>query len=109
MIHDTLFDLPAPNGKVSTRHERAAKVRDWKKRHAIWTHYAEGCGWLAFSVPEACTLLKGYGLTRQEKRDPMLLFANYCRLIDEAGISADGAGTEFEAVSQIAGRLETDV
>lgn len=97
-MSESLFDLsPVTRPRVSNR----AQVAALKKEHGIWTHYAKGCGWLAVCIPKALELLKGYGLSEEEKSNPVELVGGYGRLIDESGLSVDGGETELKTVEAL--------
>lgn len=80
----------------------------WMKRTktelAIFTHYFPEGKWMAFSHARAVEFLDGYQLTREHKSNPMECFAAHCRLLDEAGMVADGQPTEMDAVEFVAMR-----
>lgn len=83
-----------------------------REKYGIFTHAIEGVfvgkkDWMAFSVPQCLKNLNGYNLTDEEKKDPISLFAGYCRLMDERGLLTEGHRTEFEAVSAIVENLES--
>ena len=80
----------------------AQKIAAWKEQWGVWTHYAEGSDWLAVEVRQCHEKLKGYNLALEEINDPMLMFIGYSRLIDEAGLCADGFPSEEEACKALA-------
>jgi hypothetical protein len=100
---ERLFDVPQDH--LSKRQIRRAEIKALKEKHGIYTNYCEGLGWLALSMPQCINAVKGYGLTEEEKTYAPALMAGYCRLLEEAGLLADGCASEYEAVKQIADRL----
>ena len=55
-------------------------------------------------MDECCWKLEGYGLTKEQQTDGVMLMAGYCRLIDEAGLIHFGQ-TEHEACESLVTRL----
>ena len=82
--------------------KRAQELLAWKEQWGVWTHYAEGSDWLAVAIGRCHEQFKGYDLTPEELAYPDELFVSYCRLIDEAGLCADGCATEEEACKALA-------
>jgi hypothetical protein len=103
-MNDRLFDVPQDH--LSKRQLRRAEIKALKEKHGIYTNYCAELGWLALSMPECVEKVKGYGLTEEEKTYGPELMAGYCRLLEDAGLLADGCASEYEAVKQIANRLE---
>ena len=103
MKHPTLFDVPADQ---PSRHMR---FKAWKEANGVWTHFAEmgeGCdNWMALAFETAKKALEDYELTAEEKTEPMMLMAGYCRLIDEAGLCAE-ADSEWAACELLAKQLK---
>lgn len=99
-MNEQLTLLEVPKDHPSTRELRAAEVKRLKEKHDIWTHGVMDGGkmnWMAFPILICHDFLKGY-LTDEDRKDPFVMFAGYCRLIDEAGLCTDGHRTELEAV-----------
>lgn len=104
---DTDLFPDRPHAKRS-RASRKAETDALKEKHGIWTHcmnYGER-DWLAISIPASHEMLEGYDLTEEEKIDPVMLMAGYCRLIEECGLLSEGHKTEYEAVKALSERLE---
>jgi len=97
-MKENLFDIP----------ESESPRLKWKKKvvekYSIFTHYYKGHGWMAFSMTKALEMLSGYSLTDEQKTEPIMLFAGYCRLLDEAGLVADRMETEFDAICEVCKR-----
>lgn len=98
MKQPLLFEQPKDH--ASLREVRAAEVERLKSEHGIWTHCVldDGRNWLAVAVKQCHEALAGYDLTKDELTHPIELYAGYCRLIEEAGLSTDGHSTELAAV-----------
>lgn len=82
-----------------------ARLEAWKEQWGVWTirsHVERP--WLAMAFRTALTALDGYGLNEEERANPMALYAGYCRLMDEAGMIADG-DTELEACRILASHM----
>lgn len=88
----SLFDVPKDHPSI--REERAARVKQLKAEHNLYTHCARG-DWMGFPISLCHELLKGY-LNEEDKKDPLLMFSGYCRLMDEGGLVADHHKTELE-------------
>lgn len=91
-----LLDVPKDS---PTKRERIAA---FKKQHGIWTHVDKenkigGHAWDAMAFDKSVEALSGYNLTEGEKREPVLLIAGYCRLLEEAGLLVTG-NTEIDAI-----------
>ena len=83
--------------------KRRQQVAEWKGLFRIFTHKGPD-DWMALSMDECCWKLEGYGLTKEEQTDGVMLMAGYCRLIDEAGLIHYGE-TEHEACESLVARL----
>ena len=99
-MNDELF----PAESVAMDSPRIAWMKRVKSELDIFTDLCSVSGWMAFSFAKAKDILLGYQLTEDEKKDPIALFAGYCRLLDDAGMVADGEQTEFDAVVFVAMR-----
>lgn len=83
--------------------KRREHVHEWKQQHRIFTHKGPD-DWMALSMDECCWKLEGYGLTKEQQTDGVMLMVGYCRLIDEAGLIHFGQ-TEHEACESLVTRL----
>ena len=83
--------------------KRRQQVAEWKRLFRIFTHKGPD-DWMALSMDECCMKLEGYGLTKEQQTDGVILMAGYCRLIDEAGLIHFG-DTEHEACESLVARL----
>lgn len=101
MKHPTLFPMDE-KPRASHRDE----VKELKEKYGIQTHHCSDQGWMALSMPEAVELVGDYDLTKAEKTQLFDMMAGYCRLLEEAGIVADGCKTEYESCKQVADRIE---
>lgn len=101
MMTPNLIDVPKDS---PTRKERFS---DFKAEHWIWTHKTNGMDypWTALAYAHGLEMLKGYDLTEDQRNDPILLIAGYCRLLDEAGLLVTG-NTERAAVRELCGNLK---
>lgn len=97
---DLFPDLPRTQSSRSTDHE---KLKVWKALHGVWSdkNGDEDAKWLVCAVPACHKILKGYDLTKDELEDPIMMFAGYCRLIEEADLCAWGP-TEYKACEELA-------
>lgn len=87
----------------SKAEKRREQVKAWKAEYGIYTHSGWD-DWMALSMTECGDLLKGYGLTEEQKTDGAMLMAGYCRLLDEAGRVHYGS-TEYTACESLVTRL----
>ena len=100
-----VFDFMTTVRKTPSLAERRRQiVRAWKAQFRIFTHKGPD-DWMALSMDECCWKLEGYGLTKEQQTDGVMLMAGYCRLIDEAGLIHFG-DTEYEACESLVKRLQ---
>ena len=99
-----LATVPINKTRAELRQE---EIDAWKEQHGVWTFHTSGMDepWVAVCLPKAHEALSGYGLSPDELAKPIELFAGYCRLLDEAGLSASGE-TEAETCEQLAKQLD---
>ena len=83
--------------------KRRQQVAEWKRLFRIFTHKGPD-DWMALSMDECCWKLEGYGLTKEQQTDGVMLMAGYCRLLDESGLIHFG-DTEHEACESLVARL----
>lgn len=91
-----LFNVP------KDRPTRKERIEAFKREHGIWTYGDKknrvgDHAWDAMSVTLACERLSGYDLSEEVRKEPIMLIAGYCRLLEEMGILVTGQ-TEVEAI-----------
>ena len=107
--HDLLFPVAESlSPRLAWQRRVTAELVAWQRRVTaelgIFTHHHPENGWMAFSHVKAVEFLGGDALEFSIRIDPFALFSNFCRLLDEAGMVADGEETEFDAVVFVAMR-----
>jgi len=89
-MSDLLFQIPE---SISPR---LKLEREWVAEYEIMTHHADidEDPWLAVSMKVCKSRLEVHDLTTDEKTDVGLLFAGYCRLLDEGNMVGYGSTKE---------------